>query len=266
MGLRQPFWESATSCGRLPTSRPRASWLAWLSPIGWAQQTRSYGENQWWPLLACLGAAVVLCGIALVLERRRDLGAGFIPERVGPSAASALLRTQTGLTLRLQRGSLIGWTLGIIVFALFFGGVATAMADLLSGDNPITDAFLGGSKNVLDGLLGFFMMANALLVAAFVLQSTDSIRAAESAGRTELQWSSAISRSAAATTWSLFAVAVVLSMFGDLFGLPEWIVKNTPFTAIPRLGMDFTVLPLAVITVLAVIAGGPGSGYCASAT
>ncbi|MCB1282175.1 MAG: ABC transporter permease, partial [Salinibacterium sp.] len=199
---------------------------------------------------------------------------------------------------------------------------------LLSGDSPIAQAFLGGSKNILDGLLGFFLMANALLVAAFVLQSADSIRAAESKGRTEMQWSSAISRirwaaarmvvpavwslvllavsgaaigatfgaavgqpdqawrflgasvaywpsallvigvvvlcaamiprAAAAVTWALYAVAVVLSMFGDLFGLPDWVINNTPFTAIPRLGMDFTVLPLVVVTALAVITGGIG--------
>lgn len=305
-----------------------ASWLAWLSPIGWAQQSRSYGDNNWWPLLLCVGAAVILLVVALALERGRDLGAGLIPERVGPRSATAALRTQTGLTIRLQRGSIIGWSVGIVVFAMFFGGVATAMADLLSGDSPIAQAFLGGSKNILDGLLGFFLMANALLVAAFVLQSADSIRAAESKGRTEMQWSSAISRirwaaarmvvpavwslgllavsgaaigatfgaavgqpdqawrflgasvaywpsallvigvvvlcaaviprAAAAVTWALYAVAVVLSMFGDLFGLPDWVIKNTPFTAIPRLGMDFTVLPLVVVTALAVIAGGIG--------
>ncbi|MEO6943220.1 MAG: ABC transporter permease [Lacisediminihabitans sp.] len=306
----------------------KANWATWLSPIGWAQQTRSYGENLWWPLLLCLGAALALCWIALTLERQRDLGSGLLPEHVGPRGASALLRTQVGLTLRLQRGSIIGWTLGVIVFALFFGGVATAMSNLLSPDNAITKAFTSHSSNVLDGLLGFFLMANALLVAAFVLQSSDSIRAEEADGRAELQWASAISRvrwaasrmavpavasfvllalsgaaiggafgagvgdtsqiarffwaslaywpsvllvigvvmlcaaalprAAASVTWALFGVVVILSMFGDLFGLPDWVVENTPFTATPRLGTDFAVLPLIVITLLAVIAGGIG--------
>ncbi|MEO6505376.1 MAG: ABC transporter permease [Terrimesophilobacter sp.] len=306
----------------------RANGLTWLSPIGWAQQTRSYGENLRWPLLLCLAGALLLGGVALALERRRDLGSGLLPDRVGPRGASALVRTQVGLSLRLQRGSLIGWTLGIIVGALFYGTVATAMADLLSADNPIAQAFTGRSKDALDGLLGYFTMANALLVAAFVLQSADSIRAEESSGRTELQWSSAISRvrwalsrlvvpvvaslgllavsgaalgatfgaavgdpgqagrfawaslaywpsallviavvvfcaaaiprAAAAVTWALFGTAVIVSMFGDLFGLPDWVSQNTPFTAVPRLGMDFTALPLVVIAVLAVVVGGVG--------
>ncbi len=306
----------------------QASWATWLSPIGWGQQTRSYGENQWWPLLICLVAALVLCGIALAIERRRDLGAGLLPERVGPRGASSLVRTQLGLNLRLQRGSLIGWTLGIVVFALFFGGVATAMVTLLSPDNAIARAFTGQTSNVLDGLLGYFTMANALIVAAFTLQSADTIRAEELDGRAELQWASAISRvhwaasrmivpavaslvllalsglaiggsygaavsdstqtgrllwaslaywpsallvigvvvlcaaaiprAAAAVTWALYGVVAIVSLLGDLFGLPDWVLQNTPFTAIPRLGSDFTALPIVVIALLAVIAGWAG--------
>ncbi len=305
-----------------------ATWLTWLSPIGWAQQSRSYDTNNWWPLAFCLAAAVVLWWIALALERNRDLGAGVIQERVGPRTASRFLRTQFGLTMRLQRGSLIGWSLGVIVFSVFYGGVSTAAADLLSGDNPISQLFLGGSANILDGLFGMFVMMNAVLVAAFVLNSADSIRAEESAGRVEIQWSSAISRirwaaprialpaiwsflllitsgvalgvtfgvasgdsgqvgrfvaasvaywptsllvigavvfcaaviprAASAVTWGLYGVVAILSMFGELFGLPDWVVNNTPFTAIPRLDSDFTFLPLIVITALAVIAGGVG--------
>jgi len=304
------------------------AWFTWLSPIGWAQQSRSYDTNNWWPLLLCLGAALILFWAALALQRSRDLGAGIIPVRVGPLSASAVLRTQLGLTLRLQRGSLIGWSLGVIVFSVFYGGISTAVSDLLTGSDPISQLLFGGSTNVLDALFGMFVMMNALLVAAFVLNSADSIRAAESAGRTEMQWSSGISRvrwaasritvpavwslvlltasgvalgvtfgastgdsgqvgrfvaasvaywpaallvigvvvlcaaviprAASAVTWGLYGAVAVLSMFGDLFGLPEWVVDNTPFTAIPRLDTDFTVLPLLVITSLAAIAGGVG--------
>jgi ABC-2 type transport system permease protein len=305
-----------------------ATWLTWLSPIGWAQQSRSFDTNNWWPLLLCLGAAAILFWIALTLQRNRDLGAGLIPERTGPRSASTALRTQLGLTLRLQRGSLIGWSVGVIVFAVFYGGISTAVADLLTGNDPISQLMFGGSANILDGLFGMFVMMNAVLVAAFVLNSADSIRAAESAGRVEMQWSSAISRirwaasriavpamwslvllaasgvalgvtfeastgnsgqvgrflmasiaywptsllvigivvlcaaviprAASAVTWGLYGVVAILSMFGELFGLPDWVIDNTPFTAIPRLDTDFTLLPLIVITAIAVIAGGVG--------
>ena len=299
------------------------SGLSWVSPIGWGQQMRSYGENLWWPLAISVVAAVALCAIALLLERRRDVGEGILPDRRGPRHASALTMTPVGLTLRLQRGSIIGWSLGVLVGALFFGTVATAMADLLAGDNPITQAFVGGAKDVVEGLLGFFAMANVLLISAFVLQSTDTIRSEEATGRAELQWSRAISRTgwalsrmvvpavisflllalsgyaigasfgasvndpdqggrfamaslaywpsvlliiafvvfcaawlpraASAVTWAVFGVLVLLSMFGDLFGLPDWAIDNTPFTAVPRVGEDFSAVPLIVIGALAIV-------------
>lgn len=297
--------------------------LSWVSPIGWGQQMRSYGENLWWPFAMSVMAAVLLCALAMLLESRRDVGEGILPDRRGPRRASALTRNPVGLTLRLQRGPIIGWSLGVLVGALFFGTVATAMADLLSGDNPIAQLFLGGSKDVLDGLLGFFAMANALLISAFALQSADTIRAEESSGRAEFQWSRAISRvgwalsrmvvpavlslallavsgftigasfgasvgdpaqggrfaaaslaywpsvllviafvvfcaawlprAASAVTWGLFGAMVVLSMFGDLFGLPDWIVDNTPFMAVPRVSEEFTATPLIVIGGLAIL-------------
>lgn len=299
------------------------SGLSWASPIGWGQQMRSYGENLWWPLAISVAAAVALCWLALLLERRRDVGEGILPDRRGPQHASALTMTPVGLTLRLQRGSIIGWSIGVLIGALFLGTVTTAMAGLLSGDSPIAQAFTGGSKNVLDGLLGFFAMANVLLVSAFALQSTDTIRSEESTGRAEVQWSRAISRTgwalsrmvvpaaisflllalsgyfigvsfgasvgnpgqggrfavaslaywpsvlliiafavfcaawlpraASAVTWGVFGALVLLSMFGGLFGLPEWIIDNTPFTAVPRVGEDFSAAPLIVIGGLALI-------------
>jgi len=35
------------------------SWLTWLSPIGWVQRIRPYGENLWWPALLVVVASVL---------------------------------------------------------------------------------------------------------------------------------------------------------------------------------------------------------------
>jgi ABC-2 type transport system permease protein len=299
-----------------------ASPIAWASPIGWGQQMRAYGDNNWWPFALAVGVAIILCAIALAIERRRDVGAGLLPDRRGPRTASALTRTPIGLVVRLQRAPIIGWTIGIVVGALFFGTVATAMAELLANGNPLADAFIGKGADVLDGLLGFFAMANALLVAAFALQSADAIRADEMGGRTELQWTGIISRVhwalariivpavlsfvllavsgavlgasfgasvndpsqvgrftaasvaywpaillvigfvvlcagwiprwAGAVSWAAYGVAVLISMFGGIFGLPDWVVNNTPFTAVPRVPNDPTAIPLFVLGIIAV--------------
>jgi len=199
--------------------------ISWLSPLGWGQQMRSYAQNNWGPLAVSVGSAVVLVVIALALERRRDVGAGMLPDRQGPRTASALLRTPVGLTVRLQRASLIGWTVGVLIGAVFFGTVATAMADLFTADNPIAEAFTGGQSNLLDGLLGVFAIANVLLIVAFALQSADSVRTEERSGRAELAWSRAISRVRWALSrlvlpaaWSLVLLGVSGFAIGASYG------------------------------------------------
>ena len=299
--------------------------LSWASPIGWGQAMRSFGENNWWPLLLLVGVGLVLCLVSLRLEATRDLGAGLLPDRPGPRTASALTRTPVGLTLRLQRWSILGWGIGILIGGLFFGTVATAMANLLTGNTAAVSAILGPSKNVLGGLLGYFTMADALLVAAFALGSIATIRSEEANGRVELLWTGAISRvrwaasrivvpavaslvvlvisgyaegasygaaihdpsqagryltialaywptmllviglvvflagwlprASITASWVVYGVVVLMSMFGALFKLPNWLADNTPFTTIEHMTTkaSFDGLPLIVLTVLAIV-------------
>ncbi|MBX3067945.1 MAG: ABC transporter permease [Cryobacterium sp.] len=298
-------------------------WIAWLSPIGWGQQARSFAENLWWPILLCLGVAILLCIIALRLESHRDLGAGMLPARKGRKSFGAFGRTQLGLTLRLQRGPIIGWAIGILVFAAFFGGVATAMVDLLGGNTPVVGVFAGHSGNLLDGLLSYFVMTTAMIVAAFALQVASAIGTEESTGRIEIQLSGAISRIrwaanrlivpavislillalggfvlgatfgsvtgihgqdpkfaaystsfwpsvllviavtmfliafiprfASALTWAFYGVVVLLSLLGNLFKLPSWLVENTPFTTVSKLNANLNVAPLVVLSIIAIV-------------
>jgi ABC-2 type transport system permease protein len=314
------------AAGDLTARHEVAGGVSWASPLGWGQAMRSYGQNTWAPFLLLVGAALVLCAIALRLEATRDLGAGILPARPGPRTASAFTRTPVGLTLRLQRWSILGWGVGILVGGLFFGAVATAMAHLLGGNSAPAKLFLGGiNGNVLGGLLSYFTMADALLVAAFVLQSVATIRAEEADGGVELQWTGAISRvrwaasriavpaiaslvvlvvsgyaegasygaaihdpgqagrylavalaywptmllvigvvvflagwlprASITASWVTYGLVVLVSMFGPLFKLPDWLSNNTPFTAIEHMttASTFNGLPLIVLAVLAIV-------------
>lgn len=180
-------------------------WLSWVSPIGWGQQTRSFGENTWWVLLLPFGFALACAAGALALENRRDLGEGVIPARPGPSHASPLLSTVLGVPLRLQRTSLIAWTLGVAVCGLFFGGIAKLMEQLITdlGSSPIGAALTSGTDTPVDGLLGFLLVFLAVLVAGFAVESTLALRGDEAA-HGELEWSAAVSR------WSWTGVRIAI--------------------------------------------------------
>ncbi|WP_345469255.1 ABC transporter permease [Glutamicibacter ectropisis] len=196
--------------------------LSWFSPIGWAQNMRAFGENNLWPLLALLGLGAVGCIFALRLESSRDMGAGMLPERRGPTRATRFTASVLGLPLRLQRASLISWFIGLVVSSLFFGSVAQSMSSLLDPSNPFARNFVGGGATMLDGVLGIFVLFNALLACAFAIQSLGTARSEEESGRLEQQLAGALSRRTWLMTHLIIAVlgsGVMLLLGGYLIGV-----------------------------------------------
>ncbi|MFP3913229.1 MAG: ABC transporter permease, partial [Actinomycetota bacterium] len=86
---------------------------SWLSPIGWAQQTRVYVADRWWPLLLSLALSGILVGVAYSLSTRRDVGAGLFESRPGPAHAPGSLSSALGLAWRLQRIGMLWWGLAL---------------------------------------------------------------------------------------------------------------------------------------------------------
>ena len=102
--------------GLHPAGRRRcgsSNFLTWLSPLGWSLQVRPYAGDRFWVLLLHIATTAVLVAVAYRLLARRDVGAGMLAERPGPPSAGALLHGVFGLAWRLNRGSLILWTVGL---------------------------------------------------------------------------------------------------------------------------------------------------------
>ena len=107
--------------------------LSWFSPIGWVHRLRPFAGEQWWVLGPSI-AVVVVCGAASVaLSDRRDLGSGMLPQRLGPPHAGPGSVSLSGLTARLQRGSIIGWSVGLAVLGLAYGWVGSDISQLRHG-------------------------------------------------------------------------------------------------------------------------------------
>src|SRR5690625_3202343 len=69
-----------------------ASYLSWISPLGWVTKTETYGLNNWWSVLLAIGIGIVLFVIAYLLNTRRDIGAGLLPSKRGKEHASIFLQ------------------------------------------------------------------------------------------------------------------------------------------------------------------------------
>lgn len=82
-------------------------------------------DNNIFPIGLLLVSSLGLGIIAFILQAKRDIGDGLLPERAGSVRASAFLKTKVGLVIRLQKTMIFIWTIGIlllhIVFALILG-------------------------------------------------------------------------------------------------------------------------------------------------
>lgn len=201
-----------------------ASWLSWLSPIGWVQKVRPFGELHWWPLLLPVAMAVLATTAAYLLAGRRDLAAGLLPPRPGPAHAGPALRSAFALAWRLHRGSLLGWVAGFAVLGSAMGSVASSIGGAI-GDNRQLSEFLervGGTTLLVDAYLATSMGIAAVVATAFAVQATLRLRAEEAAQRAEPLLATGVGRTGWALSHYGIAVlgpAVLLAVAGVAGGL-----------------------------------------------
>lgn len=170
------------------------AWVTGLSPIGWVQAIRPYGDDRLWLVPVVLAASVVFTVAAVVLSGRRDVGAGLLPPRPGPAVGS--LGSPLALAWRLHRGLLAAWTGGFVVLGVVLGYLAEGVGDLVGDNQAMKDVFarLGGASGLIDsylaGMTGFF----GLVAGAYAIQAMLRARAEETAGRAEPVLATAVGR------------------------------------------------------------------------
>lgn len=169
--------------------------LSWLSPIGWAQQMRAYVDERWLPLVMLLVVAAALVAAALVLSTRRDVGSGLRQPRPGPPVASASLGTPLGFALRLQRGALIGWCIGMFAFGAMYGSVIGDVADFVSDNEQMAEALAEiGGATITDSFLTIIISMLATVSTVYGILAVQRMRSEETAGRAEPILATALSR------------------------------------------------------------------------
>ncbi len=234
--------------------------LTWLSPQGWSLQVRPFAGDRWWVLLLHAAASVVLIAVAYSLLRRRDMGAGLIAERPGPPVGSALLSGPLGLAWRLQRGTLLAWTVGLAIYGLIIGSVIHGIGDEIGSSQAVRDviARLGGSQGVEEAFLNTAYSMIGLAAAAYSISAALRMFAEESNDRAETVLTGAVGRIRWAATHLLFAFGgpvLVLFVSGAIGGIAYGIAAGDVGGKLPRaLGAAMIQIPAVwVFTAITVL-------------
>jgi ABC-2 type transport system permease protein len=195
--------------------------LSWLSPIGWYQAMWAFSGLRWWPALLLLALAGVALAGALAVFVRRDFDQGLRPTRPGPATAGRGLGTPVGLAWRLQRGSVLGWGLGMAFVGVTYGSMGDDVGEVM-GDSDVMQQVLAPGDELVTGFYAVALVMLALMAAGFTVSSALRPRHEEDEHRTELLSSAPLHRPRLLTGPVLvtgLGSVVVLGLSGGGLGL-----------------------------------------------
>jgi ABC-2 type transport system permease protein len=162
-------------------------WLRWLTPLGWAEETRPFTGAHPLVLLLPLAATALLLLGALRIDRGRDIGTGLLAARDSTAPKLRLLSSSTAQALRSERGALIAWAIGIAAFALITGGTIRASSSSgFSANLKREIAKLGaGSVGTPSGYLGFVFIFFIFTISLFASTQIAAARQEEAGEQLE---------------------------------------------------------------------------------
>ncbi|WP_338781895.1 ABC transporter permease [Streptomyces sp. DG1A-41] len=171
-----------------------SSVLTWLSPLGWLENLRPYADERWWVLALLAGAVLLQGAVAYELAGRRDIGMSFLPTRPGP--ATGRLGSAGALAWRLQRGSVLGWSIGFLLAGVVYGGMTEGAADLVGDNENARRIFerMGGRSGLTDAFLASMVGMLGLVAALYIVASVLRLHGEETSSRAEPVLANAVGR------------------------------------------------------------------------
>ncbi|MFI6294726.1 ABC transporter permease [Nonomuraea sp. NPDC050790] len=226
-------------------------WLAGLSPIGWSHLVRPYQDERWWMLGLSLLAGAALLALAHRLLERRDLGAGLLPERLGP-ATTTRLRGPVAVAWRLHRTLLLSWAAGIAFFAAAAAGLSPFVKDLLARPSVVTDGIvkmLGMPSAAVGGYSWYLILILAYVVTLYPVLMTLRLREEETSGRAEAVQATPLTRlrwAAGHLVVTGLGTAALMAVAGLVFGTLFSVLVGDLSTDLPRFLLGaLSVVPAA---------------------
>ncbi|WP_303861860.1 ABC transporter permease [Alkalibaculum bacchi] len=191
--------------------------LALISPLGWTVRTGVFVDNEWWPVLALIVTGVIFAGLALYLNIKRDINVGILPTRSGRERALWYLKTSLGLTWKLERNSIIVWTLGIFLMSAAFGAILGDLETYFS-DMEYLQAFLpqGDETDMTQRFITMLIQIMSIFTAIPAVLTILRLKKDEKLGLMENFYSRALSRNKVMSSHTIIAFLSTIIMQGSI--------------------------------------------------
>jgi len=173
------------------------SWVRWATPLGWMDELRPYGDPDLRALLPMLIVPLLLAALAVMLRARRDLGGALLGIEAGREPHLRLLGGPTAFAWRSNRAVLLGWAIGLGIYAAVMGSLMSTMIDFLAQDKSYQRVMAEMGLDQALTILGFLALIGVMFGVAVALQVAWRIGAArgeEESGRLEAVLARRVSR------------------------------------------------------------------------
>jgi len=230
--------------------------LSVISPMGLGLKVQAFYANDFTPVIILFIEAVVIAGAALLVNTKRDVGAGVFAARKGRTNANRFLQSPFGLAWRLSRNNFIVWAIAFFLFGAMYGTVIGELDNFVESNDIIKQMLeaQGGSSSLADAFLPMLCGIIALVASIPVIGTINRMRGEEKRGRMEQIIARAVPRAAVFCSFSIIAVAEsIVFTFLSAFGLYATSQSTgiLPFETI--LGASYVYVP-AILTLAGITA------------
>ncbi|MDR1713914.1 MAG: hypothetical protein LBR39_07170, partial [Coriobacteriales bacterium] len=210
-----------------------------ISPLGLALRCQAWVENLYWPAVVLAAMALVLGGVAFLLCRMRDSGAGLLPQRKGRLHASPLLRGEWGLAWRLTRGTCLGWVVAGFICGAMYGSIFKDMSGFFESNELYSQLLGAGTTDpaeLVKSFSAFLMQIMCVLLAIPVCMVAMKFAAEEKRGRMEQLYGKAVPRLKVIAGYLLIALLLGLVLL-LVTALGMWLAAAAMMEHPPDLSM-----------------------------
>jgi len=189
--------------------------LSMVNPMGWTYLTYPFTENNWLPLIFGLLFSCIVIVFAFVLEEKRDMGAGYLPEKEGRATAKKSLLSVPGLFIKINKGVIISWLVAFVIMGAAYGAIYGDMQTFLESNELMKQMFTLTGVSIEVSFTATIMMVLIELVTILPIAVVNKLFNEEVRLHLSQLYSTKVTRGQ--FYWVTIVLAVIVGVVGIVF-------------------------------------------------